>query len=94
MNSSLANKRYPVRPCSIVFVVLITLTVITWQIGRMGWSGTDVAMTVLAFALIKGALIGDYYMGLRGISGLWRWVINLWLIIAGSLIAWAFISAA
>lgn len=94
MNNSLTNKRYPLRPCSIVFVILITLTVVTWQIGQMGLSGIDVAMTVLGFALIKGALIGDYYMGLRGINGLWRWVINIWLIIPGSLIAWAFISAA
>ena len=94
MNSRTYNKPYPLRPCTIIFIVLIALTLITWQIGRMELSGTNIIMTVLGFAIIKGAMIGDYYMGLRNISGFWRWLINAWLLVTGSLIAWAFISAA
>ena len=70
------------------------LTLITWQISRMGMSGLDIALVVLGFALIKGALIGDYYMALRGIRTLWRWVILAWLFITGLLITAAFVTAA
>ena len=85
---------YRVRPCTIVYLGLMALTLTTWLIGRAGLSGTGIALVVLGFALLKGLLIGDYYMGLRGIRGLWRWAIILWLLVPGSLITWAFVSAA
>jgi hypothetical protein len=46
--------------------------------------------TVLGFGLVKGQLIGDFFMGLKDLRGLWRWVISLWLLIPGVLIATAF----
>ena len=49
---------------------------------------------MLLFALVKGLLIGDYYMGLGSVRGLWRWPIILWLFVPGVLIAWAFALAA
>jgi len=89
-----ADQRYLIRPCTVVYVVLIALTIVTWMIGKTGISGQHVAILVLLFALLKGLLIGDYYMGLRGIRGFWRWPIILWLLVPGSLISWAFIIAA
>jgi len=89
-----ADQRYLIRPCTVVYVVLIALTIVTWMIGKSGISGLYVAILVLLFALLKGLLIGDYYMGLRGIRGLWRWPIILWLLVPGSLISWAFFVAA
>jgi hypothetical protein len=56
--------------------------------------GLSLSLTVLALALLKGQLIGDYFMGLRGIRGPWRWVILIWLLIPGGLIALAFYLAA
>jgi cytochrome c oxidase subunit 4 len=53
-------------------------------------SGLGASLTVLAFALIKGQMLGDYFMGLKGLSGPWRWVIFLWLFLPGVLIATAF----
>lgn len=95
MNSATTgDKPYPIRRCTIIFVILITLTLISWVIARMGFSGLNIALLVLALALIKGALIGDYYMGLRGISSLWRWTIIIWLMVPGILISLAFVSAA
>jgi hypothetical protein len=52
-----------------------------------------IALPVLFFALFKGLLIGDYYMGLKGVHGIWRWVIITWLAVPGSMITWAFVSA-
>lgn len=77
-----------------IYITLVMLTLITWQISRVGMSGLDIALVVLGFALIKGALIGDYYMALRGISTLWRWTIQAWLLITGLLITTAFVTAA
>ncbi len=48
------------------------------------------SLTVLGLGLVKGQLIGDFFMGLKGLRGLWRWVISLWLLIPGVLIATAF----
>lgn len=94
MNTTTArSNRYPVRPCTIVYITLMVLTLITWLIGKSEMANTSIALTVLGFALFKGFLIGDYYMGLRGIRSLWRWAIIIWLLIPGTLIMWAFVSA-
>lgn len=85
--------RYPIRPCTFVYLLLMLLTVVTWGIGKAGLSGLEISLIVLVFAMIKGFLIGDYYMGLRGIRSIWRWVIIIWLMIPGSLITWTFINA-
>ena len=88
-----SDYRYPIRPCTLGYVVLMALTVTTWLLGKTGVAGLNIALPVLAFALFKGLLIGDYYMGLKGVHGLWRWAIIIWLAVPGSLITWAFISA-
>ena len=93
MSQSHTKTIYSVRPCTIVYIVLMALTMITWLIGKAGLAGLEISLIVLAFALVKGLLIGDYYMGLRGIKGIWRWVIIIWLVLPGSLITWAFVSA-
>ena len=93
MNQTAIKTIYSVRPCTFVYIVLMVLTVITWLVGKAGLSGLEISLFVLAFALIKGLLISDYYMGLRGIRGIWRWVIIIWLVLPGSFITWAFVSA-
>ncbi|HEB82690.1 MAG TPA: O-succinylhomoserine sulfhydrylase [Gammaproteobacteria bacterium] len=87
-------KPYRIRPCTVVYIALMLLTLATWLIGKLGYSGLQVSLVVLGFALFKGFLIGDYYMGLRGIKSIWRWVIVLWLLIPGILITVAFSTAA
>lgn len=79
-----------IRPCTLVFLLLVALTVTTWAIGRSGLSGLGLAMLVLGLALLKGHLVGDWFMGLRGLRGIWRWVVVIWLLIPGGLISVAF----
>lgn len=79
-----------IRPCTTIFVLLLALTVTTWFIGTRGLSGLQISIMVLGFALVKGQLIGDYFMGLKQVSGFWRWVVTLWLVLVGSLITYAF----
>jgi len=73
---------------------MIALTLVASAVGALGIRGLDAALPVLAFALLKGQLVGDYFMGLKGIRGPWRWVIFLWLFLPGALIAAAFVLAA
>jgi hypothetical protein len=70
------------------------LTLLTFLVGWAGLGGLKVSLLVLALALIKGQLIGDYFMGLGQVRGPWRWVIGLWLLIPGGLITLAFVMAA
>lgn len=79
-----------IRPCTIVYLLLMLLTLITWAVGVAGLDGLIMALMVLGLALLKAQLIGDYYMGLKRVSGVWRWVIIGWLFFTGSLISIAF----
>ena len=78
------------RPCTLVYLALLLLTAVTWAVGRAGLSGLGVSLAVLGLALFKGHLIGDWFMGLRGVRGIWRAVIMLWLLLTGGLIGVAF----
>lgn len=82
--------RQLIRPCTLVYLLLIGLTVVNWAIGKLGLSGLWLALMVLALALLKGHLLGDWFMGLRGLRSFWRWVVVIWLLIPGGLITLAF----
>ena len=73
-----------------VFLLLIALTLVTYQVGEIGLSGTNISLGVFAIALFKGALISEHFMQLKHASGLWRWMILIWLILLGIVIYLAF----
>jgi hypothetical protein len=74
-------------------VSLCLLTLSTWGIAVAGMRGLGASLLVLGIALLKGHLIGDWFMGLRGLGGLWRWAILLWLLMVGGLVTAAFVMA-
>lgn len=82
------------RPCTRVYLVLVALTLVTYALGDLDLPDREQALilslTVLGFGLIKGQLIGDFFMGLKGVRGPWRWVILLWLLVPGALVTIAF----
>ncbi|HSO79213.1 MAG: cytochrome C oxidase subunit IV family protein [Chromatiaceae bacterium] len=78
------------RPCTWVYLVLIALTFTTYAVGELGLGGLSLALLVLGIALVKGHLVGDFFMGLHGLRGPWRWVILIWLTLLGGLITLAF----
>lgn len=90
MNSERTTRR-AIRPCTLVYAILVTLTLLTWGIGQSGLGGLWLALLVLAFALLKGHLVGDWFMGLHRLHGVWRWVVVIWLLIPGALITIAFV---
>jgi len=82
------------RPCTWVYLGLLGLTLVTFAIGAAELGGLAVSLSVLGLALIKGHLVGDYFMGLRAVQGPWRWVVAVWLLVPGALIGTAFTLAA
>jgi len=73
-----------------IYVLLVSLTLVTWFVGRSSLQGLPLSMLVLVIALFKAQMVGDYFMQLKPLQGMWRWVVSLWLLIPGSLIAIAF----
>jgi cytochrome c oxidase subunit IV len=92
--STVMNTQTAMRPCTRVYLLLVVLTVLTFAVGYFdllsGNRALFLSLLVLGFALFKGQLIGDFFMGLKGVRGPWRFVIFLWLLIPGTLITIAF----
>jgi len=79
-----------VKTATFIYLLLVVLTFVTWFAGQSGLQGLHLSMLVLGIALFKIQMVADYLMGLKSVTGLWRWVISLWLLIPGSLISIAF----
>ena len=60
------------RACTWVWLFMLLLTGITYGIGQQGLSGLGISLMVLFFALLKGHLVGAYFMGLSRVRGFWR----------------------
>ncbi len=86
----MSNNKLFFRPCTWIYLMLIGLTLVTWFIGVKQLSGLQVSMMVLGIALLKGQLIGDYFMNLKQVSSFWRWAVTIWLLLIGGLISYAF----
>jgi len=84
------RKRW-IRPCTLVYLIMVALTLVTWGIGMTAQGGLELSLLVLLFALIKGQMVGDWFMGLYFVRGIWRWPIIVWLFVPGALITIAFI---
>ena len=79
-----------IRACTWVWLIMMCLTLLTYLIGQAGMGGLAASLTVLGFAMLKGQMVGDYFMGLKRLRGFWRWPVSLWLFLPGGLITVAF----
>ncbi|HUW49943.1 MAG TPA: cytochrome C oxidase subunit IV family protein [Sulfuricella sp.] len=80
-----------VRPCTRVWLALVTLTLVTYSIGEAGLGGKNIMLLVLAITLLKSQMIASYFMGLRKTSPMWRIIMGSWLVIVGGMIASAYL---
>ncbi len=85
-----SKTRLGLRPCTWVYLFLMGFTFVTFLVGQMGLSGLTISLLILLLALIKGQLVGYYFMGLGRVKGLWHWPVFIWLFIPGILISTAF----
>lgn len=80
----------PSTTATLIWSLLVLLTLITYGLGKMGYSSTFVISTVLASVLIKGHFIIANFMGLKGVEEKWQWLVEGWLLLVVALIATAY----
>lgn len=76
---------------TIIWLVLVALTMTTFSLGEAGMSGKGVMLTLLAITMVKSQLVANYFMGLRKTRLLWRAIMFGYFVIVGSLIALAYL---
>jgi hypothetical protein len=62
-----------------LWLAMITLTLSTYILGKLGYSGIIIVSFLLITVIIKGTLIIRDYMELRDVSLLWRVIMYGWL---------------
>ena len=62
-----------------IWILMMLLTVSTYVIGKLGYSGTVVMLLLLATAIVKCIYIIRDFMELKGVSFLWRAIMYGWL---------------
>ena len=62
-----------------LWLIMIALTLFSYSIGKLGFSGPLAILFLLLTAVVKGTIIIRDFMGLRGVSLLWRVIMYGWL---------------
>lgn len=62
-----------------IWIALILLTLSTYAMGKLGYSGLAIVIVLLLTAAIKGVLIIRDFMELKGVSLIWRVLMYGWL---------------
>ena len=73
-----------------VWLTLVVLTLLTYAVGVSGLGGVVVVAAILLSVAVKGQLVADVFMGLKGVRSPWRWIVTGWLFIVLVLIGVAF----
>jgi len=73
-----------------VWIVLVVLTIFAYLLGYLKIISTSLVAVLLLTTFIKGALVSDYFMGLRDTGMKYRLIPILWLSVIISLIAVAY----
>ena len=62
-----------------VWIVMMILTLTTYGIGKLGFSGLFITFILLSTALLKSYYVIADFMELKGVSLLWRAIMYGWL---------------
>jgi len=79
------------RNALLVWMVLVMLTGASYTLGRFGFGGTGIMLVLLLSVTLKGQLVADHFMGLRGVRSRWRRVVTGWLLVVVALIGLAYL---
>lgn len=75
-----------------VWLALMALTLVTYNIGEAGLTGRGVMLALLLIVLFKGQMVAHYFMGLRQAGIWWRALVFGYLLVVGGLIALAYLA--
>lgn len=76
----------------IIWLLLLVLTMATFNIGESGLSGKSTIFMLLAITMIKSQMVANYFMGLRRVKFFWRGIMFGYFLIVGGLIAIAYLT--
>ena len=62
-----------------IWLLMVALTILSYAMGKFGFSGLISVLVLLLTAVIKGTLIIRDFMELRGVSLLWQVIMYGWL---------------
>ncbi|MFA5626869.1 MAG: cytochrome C oxidase subunit IV family protein [Thiohalomonadaceae bacterium] len=79
-----------IRPCTIIWLILLGLTGVTWYISQQEKTGLGIVAFVLALTLFKSQMVADYFMGLKKVRLLWRGIVFGYLLVVCGLIGVAY----
>ena len=78
---------------TLVWILLVILTLATYLAGKFGYNGREVMALLMVSVFIKGHFVNADLMGLRQVRFLWRSIIHGWLIFVTVFIAIAYIKS-
>ncbi|MBA1421164.1 MAG: cytochrome C oxidase subunit IV family protein [Epsilonproteobacteria bacterium] len=73
-----------------IWIVLVTLTIFAYLLGYLKIITTALVAVLLFTTFIKGALVSDYFMGLKDVGIKYRLIPIIWLTVIMVLIAVAY----
>ncbi|SFV69296.1 hypothetical protein MNB_SM-6-161 [hydrothermal vent metagenome] len=73
-----------------IWIVLVTLTIFAYLLGYLKIITTALVAVLLFTTFIKGALVSDYFMGLKDVGVKYRLIPIIWLTVIMVLIAVAY----
>jgi len=74
-----------------IWLTMMVLTLTTYAIGKLGYSGAAIMLFLLLTAAVKAGMIIRDFMELRGVSLLWRVIMYGWLLVVCATIAISYI---
>lgn len=75
---------------TLIWLILVLLTLFTLVIGEMRLGGERVVMILLLTTFLKGQMVVSYFMGLYKVRWLWQFVMLSWSSLVISLIGFAY----
>ena len=74
----------------LAWLALVLLILLTYAAGRAGLGGPVLITGILLSVAVKGQVVADVFMGLKGVRRPWRWMVTGWLLVVLVLIGVAF----
>jgi len=62
-----------------LWLIMVVLTLTTYAVGLFGYHGIYAVLLLLVISAIKSTIVIRDFMGLRGVSLLWRAIMFGWL---------------
>ena len=74
----------------IIWIILVILTIFAYLLGYLKIISTSLVAVLIFTTFLKGALVSDYFMGLKNVNTKYRLIPVAWLILVLSLVSIAY----